>query len=147
MILGSRTLNFSSLNDAFNIGTDTINSIVKTQQELINKSSFKTIEEPPVPTPAKTVENIPESDVENNFDLLFLKLVKNPKFEDTIVKYINILKPDLLKNMCSLEINGITTNSHNNNNNDNIQKIAFNYMVFFVVSVFIYLYLTILFKN
>ena len=146
MILGSRTLNFSSLNDAFNITTDSINSIVKTQQDLINKSSFKTIEESPEPLPQK-IENNQESDSENNFDLLFLKLVKNPKFEDTIVKYINIFKPDLLKNMCSLEINGITTNSHNNNNNDNIQKIAFNYMVFFVVSVFIYLYLTILFKN
>jgi len=156
MILGGSSLGFSSLNDAFNIGTDTINSIVKTQQDLINKSSFKTIEEPSQSS-LKTVENIPSIQYttpanvqdDNDFDLLFLKLVKNPKFEDTLFKYISIFKPDLIKNICNFGMNGLNrnnnikksryTNSHN--------KIPFNYMIFFVVSMFLYIFFNMLFKN
>jgi hypothetical protein len=158
-MLFSSNLSYAPLNDAFNITTESIikqqNEINSLKQNLINnnqpviktESVIKT--EPVVQVPNNNteqkstfsaVQEEPES-----FETTFLKLIKNPNFDDLFFKYINTFKPDLLKKNYINGISEIKSNSKETFGNNNSP--VTNYIIFFIISAFVYLLLFLLFKK
>jgi hypothetical protein len=75
-----------------------------------------------------------------SFETLFLKLMKNPNFDELFMKYIKLFKPDLLKETL---INGKSNFGNGNGNNNALV----NYIIFFLLSCFIYVILTVILKK
>lgn len=179
-------LNFASINEAYNIGSQQI----KSRQDEIDKlkkiiegsssqssSTMQNVESisttkntttkniPPiqnnsiVPNSSKLVspEVSPDTD---NFEYSFYKLSNNPKFDQIIKNYIIINHPEWLMNNNTPTTNTPTTNTPTTNTpmnfsntvsrfgtthkkNSNIQ----NYVIFFIISIVIYLLLILIFKK
>lgn len=81
----------------------------------------------PVPVP---VESIPE----RSFEYDFFKLTKDPQFEEFIKNYVIFKHPEWLKTKESFTDNGPSKG------NDDIK----NYIIFFVISITIYLLLSLI---
>ena len=182
-------LNFASINEAYNIGSQQIKSrqdeIDKLKKIIEGSSSSSTLQNvesngttlnttkntttkniPPtqnnsiVPNSSKLVspEVSPDTD---NFEYSFYKLSNNPKFDQIIKNYIIINHPEWLMNNNTPTMNTPTTNTPTMNTptpnfsntvsrfgtthkkNSNIQ----NYVIFFIISIVIYLLLILIFKK
>jgi hypothetical protein len=95
-------LSYANVGEAFLLGSDQIRN---TQEEIaklkalvmdssttVSKEKFTAVEPPsPSPSPSPQQINQPPSD---DFDVLFLKLTKYPRFEEIIKNYINFKHPE-----------------------------------------------------
>ena len=113
--------------------------------------STQSIQSIPVTSITSAVGNVRlMENPDDEFEYHFYKLSKNPKFEEIIKKYIIINHPNWL---LQSEVNGVNAgtagtagvplNIYYSNVNTNIR----NYVIFFIVSVVIYLCLVYTLKN
>lgn len=158
-------LNFSSISDAFLIGSEQIKSqqdeISKlksliSESALSNKKSdtpYQRIGKPDTVTatfvPPHNLPNQPNLSngnlSETDFDYMFLKLIKHPQFEDIIKNYIIYKRPKWLLSETNYQP-GLKETFGRMYSRTTCSDIK-NYIIFFIVSVSIYLLLTVFLKK
>ena len=80
----------------------------------------------------------------DDFDYNFLKLSRNPQFDDIIKNYIIFKHPEWLLNSTNYSKQNVKENFGNSNNIcDDIK----NYIIFFIISIVIYLFLSFVLKK
>ena len=145
-------LNFASINEAFLLGSDQIKN---TQEEItklkalvlessgISQQQFvtgpKPVTPPPAPAPPPPKEYNPDKS-EDDFDYAFLKLMKHPKFDDIVKNYVSVKYPNMNnKNLISTESKEGFGQKYTRTICSDIR----NYIVFFIISLVIYLFLSL----
>ena len=150
--MGSR-LNFSPINEAFILGSDQIKN---TQEEIAKLKALVSESNAVVPKKTSITKEPPEEKIgppdqvsarfdkrsgssEDDFDYTFLKLIKHPKFDNIVKNYISIKYP---------EFNNSTLNELRYSSKESFGKRYVcsdikNYIIFFIVSLVIYLFLSL----
>jgi hypothetical protein len=157
-------LNYASLSDAFYLGSDKIKN---TQDEInklrkiigdsnLSKSKNETISRES--SSSSTTENfsstgqssseskpnkITYSEV-SSFETDILKIMQNPKFDDFVKNYVIVKHPDWVN------IKGTSDISVKNNYSKStfgVNSSVNNYLIFFIISLLLYLWLKKLFNN
>ena len=165
-------LNFASISEAYVIGSEQIKntqSEINKLKQIIDEASKIKNNNPPTTDSSSTqstqstqstppsTQSIPVTSItsavgnvhlmenpDDEFEYHFYKLSKNPKFEEIIKKYIIINHPNwLLQSEVNAGTAGVPLNIYYSNVNTNIR----NYVIFFIVSVVIYLCLVYTLKN
>jgi len=151
-------LSYSPLDSAFNLTSASISAqyanVKKINESVINQ--VNNLQQPtqqvqPVQQPVKQpIQQPVEKKVvsNNDYETMFLEVIKNPGFDKLFMKYIDLIKPDFN----SMKY----TNGFNNTqniipkegfgNNKNVLTRTQKYIIFFVVSFFVYILFSILFK-
>jgi len=145
-------LSYSPLDSAFNLTSASISAqyanVKKINDSVIDKVNNlqEPIQQVQKAQPAqKPVEKVISN---NDYETMFLEVIKNPDFDKLFMKYIDLIKPDFN----SMKY----TNGFNNTqniipkegfgNNKNVLTRTQKYIIFFVVSFFVYILFSILFK-
>jgi hypothetical protein len=144
-------LNFSNISEAYNIPSVGIKETSEKIEELKKKitgsafseknetsnTSYKRIG-PPDQVESKFCNQSQEDDLE----LVIFRLMKNPKFDDIIKNYINFKHPDWVLNSNMYSSKESFGKKINTSTCDEIK----NYIIFFVISILLYLFLSLLLK-
>ena len=156
-------LSFSNITEAYNIPS----TIIKETSEEITRLK-KIVEDAALirkPDPVEqNYQRIGEPDKVNakfceptkndDFEYSFLKLSRNPQFDDIIKNYIIFKHPDWLLNNTSSSPqsnNGVQKRLYSKENfgisGNNICGDIKNYILFFIISIAIYLFLSVILKK
>ena len=166
-------LNFSSIDEAFVLGSEQIKN---TQDEIANlkkiimdssisgpsnsgpsnsgpSNSGPVINSIPknsyerIGPPDRTQVNFEKGDNEFNFENNFFKMIQHPRFDDLVYKYVHNNYPNWI--LRDKEYTGTKSNFGNNYNkySTTICSDIKNYLIFFTVSIAIYLLLSLLVKQ
>lgn len=149
-------LNFSNISDAYNIPSSIIKETsdeITRLKKVVEDSTFNKKQAPqggyerignPDKVNATFCPSKNESPQIDDFEYTFLKLSRSPQFEDVIKNYILFKHPDwLLSN---------TNYSHSQKESFGKSKTGLcddikNYIIFFIISMVIYLFLSLLLKK
>ena len=157
-------LNFSNIEDAFVLGSDQIKN---TQAEIANLKKIimdSSISDPSsgnsgsgdpgsprkyerIGPPDRTQLNFEKGDNEFNLENNFFKMVQHPRFDDLVYKYVHNNHPDWV--LRDKEYTGNKSNfgkSYNKYSTTICSDIK-NYLIFFTLSIAIYLLLSLLVKQ
>jgi hypothetical protein len=138
-------LNFASINEAYTLGSDQI----KNTQEEIAKLKTLLIDQPIKPetrigppdkieTKFDTTPIKPPAD--DDFEYHFIKAMKHPKFEDIVKNYVSVKYPNLFLKETDYAPQG--KESFGNKYSRTVCSDIKNYIVFFIMSMLIYLFLS-----
>jgi hypothetical protein len=141
-------LNFSNIMEAYNIPSVGIKETSEKIEELKKKITGAAFSEK-IETPNTSYNRIgPPDQVESNFckglpqeddlELVIFRLMKNPKFDEIIKNYINFKHPDWVLNS---NMYSTTKESFGKKINTSTCEEIKNYIIFFVISILLYLFL------
>jgi hypothetical protein len=139
-------LNFSNITEAYNVPSVGIKDTYEKIEELKKKitgtafgpkdtepvSNYKRIGSPPEVESAFCKKMEPESD---DLELTIFKLMKNPKFDEIIKNYVNFKHPEWALAYSKENFGKVKSSTC-----DEIK----NYVIFFVISISLYLFLSLL---
>jgi len=149
-------LNFSNITEAYNIPSEVIKETseeISKLKKIVENSAFNGKTETPPDTykrignPDKVSATFCENKEKVNYDdfeYTFLKLSRSPQFDDIVKNYILLKHPDWLLSSTSYLPN---TKETFGKDSSNICNSIQNYILFFVVSLVIYLILSFILKK
>ena len=149
-------LSYSPLESAFNLTSASISAqyadVKKINDSVIDK--VNNIQQPVEQPIQKPVQQPVQQPLENNndYESMFLQVIKNPDFDKLFMKYIDLIKPDFNSMKYTNGFNIPKSNIPNIpqkeafGNNKNVLTRTQKYIIFFVVSFFVYILFSILFK-
>jgi hypothetical protein len=141
-------LNFSNISEAYNIPSAGIKETSEKIEELRKKITstafskempepeYKRIGPPPKVESSFCKDPLNDSD---DLELTIFKLMKHPKFDDIIQNYVKFKHPDWILNQNSYE----SKESFGKLKKSTCDEIK-NYVIFFVISISLYLFLSLL---
>jgi len=147
-------LNFSNIGEAYNIPSVGIKETSEKIAELtkkITESAFKGSEQSEDykriglsdKVDSKFCKNNQSTDSEDDLELTFFKLMKSPRFEDVVKNYIYFKHPEWL-----LSSNKFVPSKESFGSNTNLPcEDIKHYIIFFIVSISLYLLLSLLLKK
>ena len=155
-------LNFSAINEAFLLGSDQIKNtqeeIAKLKQ-LIGNSELG-IKPPPPQETAPPYQRIGPPDKVSatftepspgNFDQTYMNLIKHPRFDDIVHKYVSENHPNWLLSSTNFTPKGnhygYVKENFGNKYATTICSDIKNYILFFIISLIIYMFLSLLVKR
>lgn len=137
-------LNFSLINEAFILGSEQIKNtreeIDKLKSMLLNSDSENTKPD----QSAKPVQPAKPEQSTDDDDQFILKLFKHPRIDDIIQKYIKIKHPSWILNNKNYYKESFGGSNLLNRYSSNIYSDMKNYITFFIISLVIYMFLTLL---
>ena len=146
-------LNFSQISDAFLLGSDQIKNTreeIQTLRKLLDDTAlesnkFKQQKSNRIGPPDTTIATCSTSQKSND-DIDLLRIVQHPKFDDFAKKYILLKYPNL--GNCNLQetsyvpkIQTTQKEQFGNQYSTTIYTNVSNYLIFFVLSISIYIFL------
>ena len=154
-------LSFSNITEAYNIPSavikETSEEITRLKKivedaALIKKqdNSYQRIGQPDKVN-AKFCENdnisVDNKQQLDDFDYNFLKLSRNPQFDDIVKNYIIFKHPEWLLNSTDYSKQNVKYSKENFGNRNGICDDIKNYILFFIISIVIYLFLSFVLKK
>jgi len=144
-------LSFSNISDAYNIPSSVIKETsdeITRLKKVVEDSAFNKKQGAyerignPDKVNATFCQSTNESPIPDDFEYNFLKLSRSPQFEDVIKNYILFKHPDWL----------LSNTSYSGKESFGQTKAGLcddikNYIIFFIISIVIYLFLSLLIKR
>ena len=150
-------LNFSNIGEAYNIPSVGIKDTSEKIAELTKKITESAFKGPniqkqdeeyqriglPDKVDSKFCKNNQSTDSDDDLEVTFFKLMKSPRFEDVVKNYIYFKHPEWL-----LSSNKFVPSKESFGSNTNLQcEDIKHYIIFFIVSISLYLLLSLLLKK